>query len=223
MAQWQEWSSGWIREGHFIQYDVSGVTYYERVLHRDLAHYEWQWTLADGLTHTIAANSESGPVTPDELVVTRAYDKGAKINYLWQVIFGIKSQVLIYIELPSQTHRHGIPKVSKPSADNRRVSHFTEEMSAYLEPTFITEHIMMKLGGIDRITLSAFNPEAITLTPWLNFYINMMEAERVGIERNGVLTPSDDRWQDALIKLYRGTIPCRPLTTYAVTAPAAED
>jgi hypothetical protein len=212
--EWKQWAK-WLQEGHFISYWIEGIMYFEQVKFRDLLHYEYEWG-------TIAAESESGPVTPEELIVTRGYDSKAKINYIWQLIFGIKGQVYIYVELPGDTHRHGLPKIPKPSADYRKVSHFEEHMSPYLEPSFLTEHFMMKAGGIDRITLSAYNPNSIAIEPWLNFYIAALETDRVGTFDGKLLRPASDRWEEALTKLYKGTIPCRPLTLKAVRAPPSE-
>lgn len=219
MATWQEWSIGWLKEGHFIQYDMKGTTYYERVLHREMMHYEWEWEDTNGV-HVVSANHDAGPVTPDPLEVTRDYDENSKLNYLWQMIFGIKSQVYIYVELPGNIHRHGIPKVPKPGPSWWKVSHFEEYMSPYFEPTFITEHFMMKAGSLNLITFSAYNNEDVDLYPWLNFFISAIETERIGTEIKGTLTPTSARWRDTLTKLYQGAIPCRPITLYGVYAEA---
>jgi len=215
MGDWKEWSS-WLVEGYYISYVVNGVRYYEHVIARDLAHYVYTWH------ETIAAGQTSGPKVPDDLVMTKGYDKATKTNRVWQMIFGIKGQVYIYTELPTDIHRHGLPKVPKPSADLREVSHFEEWMSPFQEPSFVTEHIMMK-PGYDRIALSAYNPQDIDVKPYLNIFINRMITERIGTEQNGVLTPTADRWRELLDKLYKRVIPHRPLTLAPVRAPAAEE
>jgi len=178
MGDWKNWvgpDSPWLMEGYFLSYVREGIRYYEWIAFRDLAHYEYNWH------ETIHAGEESGPQVPTDLVLTQGYDKDNTTNQLWQLIFGIEGQAYIYIELPTDIHRHGIPKVAKPRKELREVSHFEEYMSPFKEPSFLTEHIMMR-PGFDRINLSAYNPESIDLRPRLNIIINKMVTERVGTE-----------------------------------------
>ena len=210
----KNWSDGWIKEGYFISFLVEGVSYFERVVLRDFAHWEYPWF------ETITPGVESGPQVPDLLEVTKGYDAASCTNQIWQVIWGMKGQALLYVELPTDTHRHGIPKQPKPSSVNRRVSHYEEWMSPYDEPSFITEHFLMR-PDVDRINFSAYNPNAQDEPDLiLNFFINKMKTERLGMATNGTVTPSQSRWGDTLDKLYRGLIPCRPISLYPVTAPA---
>lgn len=227
MGDWKEWSE-WLREGYYISYARDSVRYYEHVLSRDLAHYVLEWF------ETIAPLEDSGPKVYDDLTVTLGYDKDTNLNYLWQMIFGIKGQVYIYIELPTDTHRHGVPKKPKPGTELWEVSHFTEAMSDFDEPTFLTEHIMLK-PGYDRINWSAYNPNDIAKKPYLNFFLAKCITERIGIEQNGrVRTPViegdaeltkalAERWGETLQKLYKRQIPHRPLTLKPVWAPEAEE
>ncbi|GAG91781.1 unnamed protein product, partial [marine sediment metagenome] len=90
-----------------------------------------------------------------------------------------------------------------------------EWMSDFHEPSFVTEHIMMK-PGYDRINFEAYNPHDIAITPYLNVFIAKLTTERVGTERYGVLrTPvaPDDaeltelmriKWAETLEKLFKG-------------------
>lgn len=229
MGDWKEWSD-WIREGYFISYEHEGVRCYEHVISRDFAHWVLMWD-------SIASGQESGPTVPPYLEITKGYDRRTNTNQFWQLIFGIVGQVYVYIELPTDLHRHGIPKLTKPSSADRAISHFEEWMSPYLEPTFITEHIMMR-PGYDRINISMYNPTAITITPRLNFMIAKFITERVGTQEGSMLLtptvegdPADPavkrkndllkaRWQETLEKLYKRQIPHRPLTLEPVRAPA---
>lgn len=225
MALWQEWSMGWIKEGHYISYPKDNIKNYEYVISRDILHYVYHWP------EIINAGATSGPFVPDELEITKGYNAKANQNHLWQVIFGIMGQVYIYIELPTDTHRHGIPKIPKPNTIHRDVSHFEEWMSPFMEPSFVTEHFMMRPETL-QIGLDAFNPNAIAMTPQLNFFISSMVTERVGTEEYGELsTPfiendksKTDRlaykWKDTLEKLYKQQIPCRPITLMPVRMPA---
>ena len=211
--EWKDWSDGWIREGYYISYLRDGIHYYEFVVQRDFAHWEYDWH------ETILAGADSGPETINNIEITRGYDDKTNTNHLWQFIFGIKGQVLIYIELPPDIHRHGIAKIPKPSSTNRYVSHFEEYMSPYHEPSFITEHFLMR-PECDRLTVSAYNPNAIAMTPILNFMIAKLVTERIGTVQNGTQYPTSARWTDTLDKLYRRLIPQRPITLMPVRMPA---
>jgi hypothetical protein len=213
MADWKDWSEGWLKEGYYISYLRDSVQYYEHILKRDLAHWEYTWE------EVIAAHVESGPTVPALLEITQGYDKVTNATHIWQIIFGIKGQVYIYIELPTDLHRHGIPKIPKTSATFHAVSHFEEWMSPFKEPSFITEHFMMR-PECDRIAFSAYNPESISLRPVLNFFIAKMVTERIGTVSAGVLTPTSDRWRETLDKLYKRMIPHRPITLLPVRMPA---
>jgi len=212
MAVWNEWSD-WLREGYYVSYVREGVRYYEHIIARDFAHWVYTWP------EPILPLQTSGPFVPGELELTVGYDKNTNTNQIWQVIFGIKGQVYIYVEHPTDIHRHGLPKVPKPSTAIREVSHFEEWMSPFQEPSFITEHILMR-PGYERIAFSAYNLQDIAIKPYLNIFIAKMITERIGTEQAGVLTPTSDRWREVLEKLYRRTIPHRPLTLQPVRAPA---
>ena len=214
VSDFRDWSEGWLKEGFFISYVRDGVHYYEYICQRDMAHWEYDWP------EPISAAHDSGPFVPEQLEITKGYDDKTNTNHVWQVIFGIKGEVYIYVELPTDLHRHGIPKVPKPSPTMRRVSHFEEWMSAFNEPTFITEHFMMR-PDTQQICLSAYNPNSINFTDVkLNFFISKMVTERVGTVENGRQFPKADRWTETLDKLYRRLIPQRPITLLPVRMPA---
>ena len=213
MVKYAEWSD-WLREGYFISYLVEGTRYYEHIVQRDLAHWEYEWP------ETIKALSDSGPFVPETLEITRGYDDKTNTNRLWQMIFGIKGQSLLYVELPTDLHRHGIPKDPKPSTANRFTSHFEEYMSPFLAPTFLTEHFMIR-PWTQQIAFDAYNPDAIDDTDFrLNIFLAKLATERIGTIQAGVQSPTADRWRETLDKLYRRVIPHRPLTIQPVRAPA---
>ena len=218
LTNYKNWSNGWIQDGQNISYLREGVYYFERVIRRDLGHWVYNWH------ETITTGTESGPETPALLEITRGYNKDNNTNQVWQLIFGIKSQAYIYVELPTDTHRHGIPKRPKPGTIQWDVSHFTEEMSPFLSPSFITEHFMMR-PDTQQICLSAYNPESTYVTSGLtdvklNFMINKMMTERIGTVTAGRQLPSRPRFAETLNKLYKYQIPCRPITLLPVGAPA---
>ena len=226
MGDFKQWSRGWLSEGDNIRYTVEGVTYYECVTRRDLAHFEWPWGSGEGsaIPVNIVAGHDSGPFVPEYLEPTWGYDKDKGLNQIWQLIFGIKGQVLIYIELPTDIKRHGLPKLTWPNEQIRRIAHFEEYMSPYNEPTFMTEHFMKRLET-SRVEFSAFNPNAIDMTDiWLNFFIAKLETERYGTQsytEGGVsLQPTKPQYTEILNNLYKRLVPCRPLTMLPVRAPA---
>ena len=214
-----DWGAGWIREGQFIKFQREGVKYYEYVDMQDFAHWEYEWPEA------IDSEETSGPYVPADLEITRGYRPRTFRNRVWQVIFGIKGQVEIYIEAPTDLHRHGIPKDPKPSTANRFTSHYEEYMSPFYEPTFITQHFLMRPDVI-QLGIDAYNPDRITHRDVrLNFFINKMDTERIGtveLNENGILfkPTSEKRWGETLKKLWQGQIPCRPITLQPVRAPA---
>jgi len=218
MTDFKDWSEGWLREGWFLTYFRDNTRFYEHIVARDFAHYEYDWP------ETISALSTSGPYVPDDLEITKGYDASNRSNQLWQLIFGIKGQVYIYVELPTDIHRHGLPKRAKPSSDLREVSHFEEFMSSFHEPTFMTEHFMMRPDTL-KIDFSAYNPQNIAMpNVKLNIMINKMITERIGtIEVSGssvVQIPANEQYREVLDKLYRRLVPCRPITLLPVRAPA---
>jgi len=213
MGEWTEWSD-WLREGYFISYLYDNVRFYEYIVQRDLGHWEYDWP------ETVNATSDSGPFVPSALEITRGFDARTNLNRIWQLIFGIKGQSLIYVELPTDIHRHGIPKDPKPSSSNRYTSHFEEYMSPFYEPSFLTEHFMMR-PVTPQIAFDAYNPDAIDDTDLrLNIMIAKMVTERIGTSQAGILSPTSDRWTETLEKLYRRAIPHRPITIMPVRAPA---
>jgi len=210
----KDWGSGWMREGQNISFLREGIYYYEKIIMCDLAHWEYPWH------ETIAALTDSGPEVPTLLEITQGYNKDTNLNYIWQLIFGIKGQAYIYVELPTDIHRHGIPKRPKPGTVQWTVSHYTEDMSPFHEPTFLTEHFLMR-PEVDRIGLSAYNPNPIALPDVvLNFFINKMVTERIGTAVRGVLSPTEERFRKTLDELYKHAIPCRPITLLPVRMPA---
>ena len=211
---WDSHPSGWIKEGTIICYIREGVVYYELALQRDMAHWVYDWP------ETISVGVESGPYVPELLEITKGYDTATNTNQIWQVIFGIRSQAYVYVELPTDLHRHGIPKRPKPGTAQWTVSHFTETMSPYIDPTFITEHFMMRPITL-QICLSAYNPEVTDLTALkINFFINKLVTQRLGTVVNGVRIPTKPRFAEILEGLYKRMVPFRPITLMPVRAPA---
>ena len=213
MGDWKQWSD-WLREGYYISYLREGIRYYEHIIARDLGHWVYDWP------ETIEAEASSGPYVPELLEITKGYQKENNTNRIWQLIFGIKGQVYIYIELPTDIHRHGIPKVPKPRRNMRHVAHFEEWMTPFIEPSFLTEHFMIRPETF-RIGFDAYNPNEIDITDLqLNIFLAKLVTERIGTQHNATLTPTSERWRECLERLYKRLIPHRPITILPVRAPA---
>jgi len=217
VVDWRDWSQGWLKEGMYISYTIERVTYYERVFMRDWARYVY--TLP-----TVEPGETTEGNIPDDLEVTRGYDERSHLNHIWQIIFGIKGQVYIYIQLPTDVKRHGTAKRPWPSKEFREVAHYEEWMSPFYEPTFVTEHFL-KRPETYRISIDAYNPTNVSITPKLNFIIAKLVTERIGVEyydEGGLhLEPTHPRWKEVLEKLYKRLIPCRPISILPVRLPAA--
>lgn len=214
-AEWNDSWSSWVKEGHFVSYAVDTIRYYEHVIARDMAHYVYDWP------EIIASEAYSTPPSPIYLELTKGYDKYTGFNQIWQMIFGISKQVYVYIEMPTDLHRHGLPKIPKPSSSSTwEVSHFEEFMSPFMEPSFMTEHFFIR-PPTDRILFEAYNPQEVPLTPRLNIWIAKLQTERIGEEeQNKAPRPRTQRWAETIDKLYRRVIPHRPITIGPVSAPA---
>ena len=209
----------WLREGQFVSYVRDGVRYYEQVLFRDLARYVYHWP------ETINSVTTSGPFVPSDLEITRGYDKSTGLNRIWQMIFGIRGQAYIYVQLPTDINRHGIPKVVRPSVTHRDVAHFEEWMSPFREPSFITTHYLMRPDTLE-IAFEAYNPESSAIRDLeLNILMANVVTERIGTEyvddTGGAKVLADKpKFEEIINKLYRRVVPYRPLTIMPVRAPA---
>lgn len=185
------------------------------VKRRDIAHIEYEWE------ESIATVTESGPVTISDLEVTTPWTQ------MHQIIFGVMPQCYVYVQLPTDIERHGLPKRPKHTSAYWTVSHFGMHDSPFDNPSWNTEHFMQR--PIDPyIALTIYNKLEISITPQLNFFINKMELEHIGDEQaDGTLEVAKDasgrpimKWQETLEKLSKRMIPHRPITLLPVRAPA---
>jgi hypothetical protein len=181
------------------------------VLFRDWAHIEYTWE------ETIAAGGTSGPITIANLETT-------KENQIWQVIFGLSHDVLIYVHIPTDVDRHGVAKVPKQTATLRQVGHYRMQDSWWDKPSFITEHFLLK-PEVPLIAFSAYNPQSIAFQEdynpiKLNIYLAKCEMEQIGEVANGEQQAAAPRYNETLDKLYRRVIPHRPITLVPLRAPA---
>jgi hypothetical protein len=213
---WKEWSDGWIREGYHISYEREGVTYYERVVMRDWARYVYFWPEA------ISAGEESKDKVTYDLEITRGYDDRTKTNHVWQLIFGIKGEPYVYVQHPTDIKRHGVAKISWPTTGLREVAHYEEWMSPFNEPSFVTEHFLMRPDAL-YMALTAYNPMSIDIPEGeleFNFIIAKLMTDRIGTESAAGLEPAKPKWKDILEKLSKGLVTCRPITILPIRYPA---
>jgi len=206
---WSQWSSGWIKEGHFISFLNELERRYYYVRRRDFARYIYRGS-------SLSSGGDSGPIEISDLEITEIKDKR-----VWQLIFGFKPNIYVYVYLPSDVFRHGVPKRQPATPTFRLVGHYEQWMSPFDSPSFITEHFLAR-NITTTIWFRFYNPEDITVTPMLNFFINKLDVEFIGSEdlSTGTLTPSNTKWTETLEKLAKRTIPCRPITLRTVSGPA---
>jgi len=218
----EDWNL-WLKEGMFLSYRLGYIKKYFQVENREFSHYEWDWP------ESIAALATSGPYTITDLEVTEVSDKSIKgenavPGQIWQLIFGFKTQVLIYVQLPTDIERHGVAKRPKATPAWRFIGHYDKWMSPWYMPSMVTEHFLIREFS-PFIALSAYNPQTIALTPRLNFFLAKLAVLKIG-EYNpeipaprGPLIPTQEAYRDTLEKLYNMTKPCRPISVLAVRAP----
>jgi len=214
----EHYSPGWLMEGQFISFlDDQQRSRYYFIRHRDWAHYEYYWP------EDVATLTESGPHTLSNMEPTK-YTEAHGPEQIYQFIFGFKPDVYLYILLPEDVYRHGLPKLVTGTATHRRVGHYRMQDSPYELPSWATEHFLVPRLQ-PWVAMKVFNPLSITLhhtinAPQLNIYINKMVIEHLGDELEGVLSPNGDRYAEILDKLHRRVVPHRPLTLKPVRAPA---
>ena len=203
-----KWSHGWLVEGHYISYydKEAGVERYAFINRRDFAHYEYTFD-------EVGAGDVANPVQIDDLESTQSKTQ------LFQFIFGIDGEVFVYVHAPPDVVRHGLPKAVQATASNRYVGHFTQWMSPYQHPDWITEHFLLR-PPIINIAFGMYNPTDIDITPSLNLFINKCELEPLGYVDEGGVYPVKDRYAEIMDKLYRKVVPLRPVTLFPVRAPA---
>lgn len=159
------------------------------VKQREQALYIHKWS------EKISPNTESGPEDLEDL-------KPLALNRLDQVIFGVKTRCLIYLNLPHETRRWGTDKKPIATSDLREVGYVDETISPYEEPSFLTEFFLQKGGAYEYPQFYAYNPTNRTLKPTLMFRINKLIVEEI----------TRERYPELYEKLEKRVIPYRPIT-----------
>lgn len=224
------WTPRWIWDGDRISFvDPTAeppMRRYYHVRRRDFAHVEWEfgWPTVAEEDRPIAPGEVAGPYGFQHIKPT-TWSEARKQGQIFQWIAGVKPDVKWYIQLPSDTKRHGTPKLPWPKKNYPEVAHFTMQMSPFDRPTFFTEHILVpKL--CDLFGIEVYNPLPITVTPYFNFYINKLDVEHIGditYTEEGILKQAARRYyQELLDNLHKGLAKCRPLTLFSVAGAAAQ-
>ncbi len=202
----KSWSE-WIQPGHFIRYLVGGIWYFYSVEDRDWAHIEYTWKEA------VDAGAFSGVVPITDLEVTENYQ-------MYQCIFGFQPNVLMYVNVPLDTKRHGVSKRALPDLTYRRVAHYEYWQSPKQAPSFETEFNLVyespKYPGFEFIHE---NPAEVA--PTLDIIIAKLRLELLGTKDTmGVLHPAMGQFEEIVTKLNNKTVPCRPVNLFPVRGPA---
>lgn len=223
MGSWTR--TGWLVEGDFIRILDEDLQRYFVVDRRDFAHVEWEfgWPDIEEADRPIAPGDIAGPYSFNSIKPTKWSEKTRRFQ-MFQFIWGQKPDVKVYIQLPSETKRHGTPKLPWfKKGIMMTVAHFTMQMSPFDRPTFFTEHFLVpKL--CDEFGFEVYNPLPITVTPYFNFYINKLEMRPIGdVTPAGERIPAspETRNRDVLENLYKRVAKYRPITLFPVTAPAS--
>jgi len=205
----QEWSPGWLVEGHFISFEdpINKVVRYAFIKRREFSVYVYEWP------ESVSPGDTSGPYTIEYLEPT------VNLKQCFQVVFGIKGEGWIYVNLPVEVMRHGLPKIPRPTAAVREVAFYDQHMSPYDQPDWVTEHFLLR-PITTFMALQVYNPTDINVKPKVKFLVNKLDLELLGYEREGELRPESPRYEEVLDKLYRRVIPHRPLSLMPVRAPA---
>ncbi|MBA7501120.1 hypothetical protein GH146_02830 [archaeon] len=224
------WTPRFLFEGDRISFidptSESPMKRYYHVRGRDFSHIEWEfgWPEVQPEDRPVAPGQVAGPYSFPQIRPT-TWSETLKQGHMFQWIVGIKPDVKWYIQLPSETKRHGTPKLPWPKKNYPEVAHFTMQMSPFDRPTFVTEHFLIpKL--CDTFGIDVYNPLPITVTPHFNFYINKLNIELIGdvtYTEDGILLTAAHRYYEELLEnLHKGLKFARPITLFGVAGAPAE-
>lgn len=131
-----------------------------------ISKYAYKWPV------DIAVNTEDGPRNIDKLEPGRA-------DVFYQVIFGIKPNAWIYINIPADTRLGGIAEESIARTGFREIGAITQDMSPYKNPDFVTELVLQKDTSYEYPALYGYNPTNLPLRPEIKFLVNKIEPEPI--------------------------------------------
>lgn len=124
--------------------------------------YTFKWT------KDIVINSEDGPQNIDKL-------KPGRTDVFYQVIFGIRPNAWIYINIPADTRLAGIAEESIARTGFREIGAITQDMSPFKSPDFVTEMILQKDTSYEFPALFGYNPTNKPIRPEIEFRVNKIE------------------------------------------------
>lgn len=120
----------------------------------------------------VSANNENGPQNIDKL-------KPDRKDVYYQIIFGIRPNAYIYINIPPDTRLGGIAQEAVARTGFRETGAITQEMSPIRRPTFVTEMFLQRDSGFDFPALYAYNPTNKAIRPEIEFRVNKIEPEPI--------------------------------------------
>lgn len=162
-----EYDKRWLLEGHRISLIEDGKP--ERfffIKKRERARHEYAWT------KSIAPNGEDTTVQITDLEPQR-------LDVIYQVIFGVKTGVYVYVNLPLSTRIWGLDKTPTAKTTNRRIGEVTQDTSPYESPDFETELFLQRGGDFAYPALSVFNPTNRSLRPRIRFEVNKLQLKEI--------------------------------------------
>jgi len=182
-----------LKEGYFIKMAKveDAVEQFYFISRASPQKYVYRWQSTSGADAPIDPGIEDGQYNITDL-------KTNNMNYLLEVVFGIKGPAYIYLNLPLETRRFGTDQVPISSSSKRRVGYLTQEDSPWEDPSSVTVHYLMKGGSFEYPALTAYNPHNKAIVPEIKFLIMACLLEQVSEP-------------DVLDKLSRKLIPYRPI------------
>lgn len=116
----------------------------------------------------VAINTEDGPQNITNL-------KPGRDDVFYQVIFGIRPDAWIYINIPVDTRLGGVAEEAIARTTLREIGAITQDMSPIKSPDFVTEMLLQRGTSYEYPALFAYNPTNKALRPELEFRINKVE------------------------------------------------
>lgn len=168
----EEEGSGWLKPGYRISIrnvkaeEVQEKFYFIKGVARPISKYVYKWST------DIAVNTENGPENITDLEPGRR-------DILYQVIFGIKPDVYIYVNLPADTRLGGIAEEASARSGLREIGAITQDDSPWDNPDFCTEMFLQKDTTNEYPHLYAYNPTNRSLRPVIKFLISRIELEEI--------------------------------------------
>lgn len=120
----------------------------------------------------VAVNTEDGPQNITNL-------RPGRTDVFYQVVFGVRPNVWIYVNIPSDTRLGGLAEEAVARSTLREIGAITQEMSPIRSPDFVTEMMLQRDTSNEFPALYAYNPTNKPVRPEIEFRVNKLEMEEI--------------------------------------------